>query len=69
MADARLAEAQSSRKINSYLDIDLRQADKTLSIVVLSIEAKRDAQFFIYRFLLLILFVVGMSWVIFWVPP
>ena len=47
----------------------LKQADKTLSIVVLSIEAKRDAQFFIYRFLLLLVFVVGMSWVIFWVPP
>lgn len=49
--------------------IFLRQSGHTLSEVTLKIEAKRMVDYFVYRVLLLLAFVVGMSWVVFWVPP
>lgn len=38
-------------------------------ILSLKIEAKRLPEFYVYRLILLLGLVVGMSWVIFWVPP
>lgn len=47
----------------------LRQSNHSLSEISLKIEAKRLVDYFVYRVLLLLAFVVGMSWVVFWVPP
>jgi len=47
----------------------LEPAELDLSVVTLTISAKRQPDFYLYRIMLLLTFVVGMSWVIFWVPP
>lgn len=47
----------------------LRNANLETSRLTLSISAEREPDFYLYRLLLLLTFVVGMSWVIFWVPP
>ena len=46
-----------------------REGSLDFSVVSLQIDASRNPEFYIYRVLLLLFIVVGMSWVIFWVPP
>lgn len=39
------------------------------SMLTLTIEAERQSTYYVFRILLPLLFVVAMSWAIFWVPP
>ena len=48
---------------------DIKQSGKRVSVLTLKIDAKRSPDYFIYRVILLLAFVVGMSWIIFWIPP
>ena len=48
---------------------EIEATGQILSIATLSIHAARSPEFYVYRVMLLLIFVVGMSWVIFWVPP
>lgn len=50
-------------------DTYLEQLQRTVSVATVSLEAKRNSNYYIYRILLLLTIVVAMSWVIFWVPP
>lgn len=47
----------------------LKQMDQDVSVLALTIDAKRDQDYYVYRVLLLLGFVVAMSWIIFWIPP
>lgn len=49
--------------------VKLREAGEDLSLLTLTISAEREASYYIFRIMLPLLFVVAMSWVIFWVPP
>ncbi|MCV6586628.1 MAG: hypothetical protein OIF47_13940 [Marinibacterium sp.] len=50
-------------------DYILRDGAAPFKTVALTIRAERNPEFFVYRVLVLLFLVVGMSWVIFWVPP
>ncbi len=50
-------------------DLVIPATGETIDAAILTINAKRNPEYYIYRALLLLVFVVGMSWVIFWVPP
>ncbi|MEM8630854.1 MAG: hypothetical protein AAGF74_06445 [Pseudomonadota bacterium] len=39
------------------------------SVATLTLTAERDPSFYVFRIMFLLVFVVGMSWAIFWVPP
>lgn len=43
--------------------------DREISVARVSLGAKRNSEYYIYRVLLLLGIVVAMSWIIFWVPP
>jgi len=47
----------------------LREAGRTLSLLTLTIAAEREVNYYLFRVMLPLFFVVAMSWVIFWVPP
>lgn len=47
----------------------LAQSGEHVSGLTLTISAKRNPDYFLYRVLLLLMFVVAMSWTIFWIPP
>jgi hypothetical protein len=47
----------------------VRQSKKEVSVLSLVISASRISDYYIYRVLILLGFVVAMSWVIFWIPP
>ncbi|WP_297771261.1 hypothetical protein [uncultured Roseovarius sp.] len=47
----------------------LREAGRTLSMLTLTISAEREVNYYLFRIMLPLFFVVAMSWVIFWVPP
>lgn len=53
----------------SSQDIFFRQTGKNVSVLHLVISADRNSDYYIYRVLLLLGFVVAMSWSIFWIPP
>ena len=43
--------------------------DRAISMVTLTINAKRDTGYYVYRVIFPLAIVVAMSWAIFWVPP
>lgn len=47
----------------------LRDTGYDVSILKLFISAERNPEYYIYRVLVLLAFVVAMSWTIFWIPP
>ncbi|MEQ8901741.1 MAG: hypothetical protein RID11_00365 [Roseovarius sp.] len=47
----------------------LREAGQVLSMLTLTISAEREVNYYLFRIMLPLFFVVAMSWVIFWVPP
>lgn len=47
----------------------IEQFDRNVSVLNLTIDASRDQDYYIYRVILLLVFVVAMSWIIFWIPP
>lgn len=47
----------------------LREAGHELSLLTLTITADREINYYLFRVMLPLFFVVAMSWVIFWVPP
>lgn len=47
----------------------VRQSNQDVSVLSLVISAKRVPDYYSYRILLLLTFVVAMSWAIFWIPP
>jgi len=47
----------------------LREAGQILSMLTLTISAEREVNYYLFRIMLPLFFVVAMSWVIFWVPP
>lgn len=47
----------------------MRETGEDLSLITLIINADRNPDYFLYRVMLLLMFVVFMSWVIFWIPP
>ncbi|NRA98661.1 MAG: hypothetical protein HRU32_02400 [Rhodobacteraceae bacterium] len=49
--------------------VDIQESNLTTDVLTLTIEAKRSTDFYVYRVIMLLLFVVAMSWAIFWVPP
>lgn len=53
----------------SAAPVQLQRVDIETSLLTLSLDVHRMPDFYVYRVLLLLGFVVGMSWVVFWVPP
>lgn len=53
-----------SGKIDTF-----REVDADVSMITLTIKADRNPDYFLYRVMLLLMFVVFMSWAIFWIPP
>lgn len=47
----------------------LRESGHFLSMLTLTISADREVNYYLFRIMLPLFFVVAMSWVIFWVPP
>jgi len=47
----------------------LREVGQILSMLTLTISAEREVNYYLFRVMLPLFFVVAMSWVIFWVPP
>ena len=47
----------------------LRETGRSLSMLHLTIAAEREVNYYLFRIMLPLFFVVAMSWVIFWVPP
>ncbi|MEM9550927.1 MAG: hypothetical protein AAGA05_07115 [Pseudomonadota bacterium] len=47
----------------------LRNGAEPVEAVNLTVLAARNPEFYVYRMLVLLALVVGMSWIIFWVPP
>jgi len=47
----------------------LRESGNFLSMLTLTISAEREVNYYLFRVMLPLFFVVAMSWVIFWVPP
>lgn len=47
----------------------LKQSSLDVSVLELVISAERNSDYYMYRVILLLAFVVAMSWTIFWVPP
>lgn len=43
--------------------------NREVSVMTLIISAARNGEYYVYRVMFLLAFVVAMSWVIFWVPP
>lgn len=63
-------EGWSVENVNLASDVYfLKQANQDVSVLALTIDAKRDQDYYVYRVLLLLGFVVAMSWIIFWIPP
>lgn len=50
-------------------EVRLAALGRTASVLTLGIEADRNPTYHVFRVLLPLLFVVAMSWTIFWVPP
>lgn len=50
-------------------NLKTRESVIDISQLTLTVSAKREPDFYIFRVLLLLVFVVAMSWTIFWVPP
>ena len=50
-------------------EFSLHDKGEPLYTAKLTISAERNPEFYVYRVLVLLFLVVGMSWVIFWVPP
>lgn len=46
-----------------------REIGQDISLLSLEIRAKRNPEYFAFRVMLLLVFVVAMSWAIFWIPP
>ncbi|AML52550.1 hypothetical protein [Falsihalocynthiibacter arcticus] len=47
----------------------VHKSGEDLSTITLTINADRNPDYYLYRVMLLLMFVVFMSWVIFWIPP